>query len=237
MKNTPINLLRSPIAASRARSLLAYLSDMSRRSLRGSLHSGLLATIYRGVLKKLGLLALLALLPTLQGCFPVIATGVGVGAAMIDDRRSSGTYIDDEGIELKAFHRLDEKFHNTVHINTSSFNRRALLTGEVTEQAAKDEAEKIVRGIPNVKGVINELAVAGLSSMAERSNDTYVTSKVKMRCIESGRVSINHVKVVTENGVVYLMGMVTRREADDATEITRSTSGVRKVVKLFEYMD
>lgn len=188
-------------------------------------------------MKKLGLMALLALLPTLQGCFPVVATGVGAGVAMIDDRRTSGTYIEDEGIELKAFHRLDEKFGAAAHINTTSFNRQALLTGEVAEPAAKETAEKIVRGIPNVKNVFNELAVAGLSSMGERSNDTYITSKVKMRSIEAGKFSINRIKVVTESGVVYLMGMVTQREADDATEIARSTNGVRKVVKLFEYID
>ena len=188
-------------------------------------------------MKKLGLVALLALLPTLQGCFPMVATGVGATAVMLNDRRTTGTYIEDEGIELKAFHRLDEKFGNTAHINTTCLNRQALLTGEVADPAAKETAANVVSGIPNVKSVINELAVAGLSSMAERSNDTYVTSKVKMRFIETGRISINHVKVTTEGGVVYLMGMVTRREADDATEVARSTSGARKVVKLFEYID
>lgn len=188
-------------------------------------------------MKKLGLIVLLALLPTLQGCFPVVATGVGAGAAMIDDRRTSGTYIEDQGIELKAFHRLDEKLGNNAHINTASFNRQVLLTGEVADAAAKEEAERIVRGIPNVKNTVNELAVAGLSSLAERSNDTYITSKVKMRYIEAGKFNINHVKVVTEGGVVYLMGIVTHREADNAAEIASSTSGVRKVVKVFEYLD
>jgi osmotically-inducible protein OsmY len=179
----------------------------------------------------------MALLPTLQGCFPVVATGVGATAVMLDDRRTSGTYIEDEGIELKAFHRLDEKFSDAAHINTTSFNRQILLTGEVADQAMKEDAEKVVRGIPNVKNVINELAVAGLSSLAERSNDTYITSKVKMRFVDADKFSITHVKVVTESGVVYLMGSVTRHEDDDATEIARSTSGVRKVVKLFEYID
>ena len=188
-------------------------------------------------MNKFGLIALLALLPALQGCFPVVATGVGATAVMLDDRRSTGTYIEDEGIELKAFHRLDEKFGNAAHINTTSFNRQALLTGEVADQAMKAQAEKVVLGIPNVKSVINELAVSGLSSMAERSNDTYVTSKVKMRFVEASKFPITSVKVVTEGGVVYLMGMVKHREADDATEIARSTSGVHKVVKVFEYID
>ncbi len=188
-------------------------------------------------MNKFGWIALLALLPVLQGCFPVVATGVGATAVMLDDRRTSGTYIEDEGIELKAFHRLDEKFGKNAHVNTASFNRQALLTGEVADQAMKEEAEKVVRGIPNVHNVFNELAIAGASSLAERSNDTYLTSKVKMRCIEANKFPFSSVKVVTENGVVYLMGMVTRREADNATEIARSTSGVRKVVKLFEYLD
>jgi len=188
-------------------------------------------------MKKIGLIALLAALPALQGCFPVVATGVGATAAMLDDRRTSGTYIEDEGIELKAFHRLDEKFGKNAHINTTSFNRKALLTGEVADPAMKEDAEKVVRGIPNVKDVFNELAIAGLSSLAERSNDTYITSKVKMRCIEAQKFPISSVKVVTESGVVYLMGMVTQREADAAAEIARSTSGVRKVVKVFEYIE
>lgn len=188
-------------------------------------------------MKKLGLTALLVLLPTLQGCFPVAATGVGVGVAMIDDRRTSGTYIEDEGIELKAFHRLSEKFNMDAHFNVTSYTRQVLLTGEVADQAAKDEAEKIVRGIPNVKKIYNELTVGGMSSLAERSNDTYITSKVKMRFVDANKFSITYVKIVTEGGVVYLMGMVTHREADDAVEIARMTTGVRKVVKLFGYIE
>jgi osmotically-inducible protein OsmY len=187
--------------------------------------------------KSLWFVLSLALLPTLQGCFPVVATSVGAGAMMAEDRRTSGIYIEDEGIELKAFHRLDEKFGKYAHINVTSFNLQPLLTGEVADQAAKNEAERIVRTIPNVKNVVNELTISGLSSLAERSNDTFITSKVKMRFIDANRFSLNHVKVVTESGVVYLMGMVTRREADDAANIARTTAGVRKVVKVFEYID
>ncbi|MFA7239228.1 MAG: BON domain-containing protein [Sulfuricellaceae bacterium] len=188
-------------------------------------------------MKKLGLTALLVLLPTLQGCFPIAATGVGVGVALVDDRRTSGAYIEDEGIELKAFHRLSERFDMSAHFNVTSYNRQVLLTGEVADQAAKEEAEKIVRGIPNVKKVYNELTVGGMSALAERSNDTYITSKVKMRFVDANKFSITYVRVVTEGGVVYLLGMVTRREADDAVEIARTTTGVRKVVKLFGYID
>lgn len=188
-------------------------------------------------MKKILLLAVLAVFPILQGCVTAVATGVGAGVMMAEDRRTSGTYIEDEGIELKAFHRLDEKFGNRAHLNATSFNRHVLLTGEVPDQAAREEAEKIVRGIPNVKLITNELQIAGVSSLAERSNDTYLTSKVKIRFIDAAKFSHVHVKVITEGGTVYLMGTVKRREADDAVEIARTTGGVRKVVKVFEYLD
>lgn len=188
-------------------------------------------------MKKSLLLAVLAVLPILQGCVTAVATGVGAGVMMVEDRRTSGTYIEDEGIELKAFHRLDEKFGNRAHLNATSFNRHVLLTGEVPDQAAREEAERIVRGIPNVKVITNELQIAGISSLAERSNDTYLTSKVKIRFIDAAKFSHVHVKVITEGGTVYLMGTVKRREADDAVEIARTTGGVRKVVKVFEYLD
>lgn len=173
----------------------------------------------------------------LQGCFPVIATGAGTGVLMAEDRRTSGTFIEDQGIELKASKRLDEKFKNTVHINITSYNRTVLMTGEVLTDAAKQEAEEIVRGIPNVSNVINELAIGVGSSYTSRSNDTYLTSKVKVRFVDIGKFQANHVKVVTENSVVYLLGMVTRKEAENAVEIAAHTGGVQKVVKLFEYLD
>jgi len=173
----------------------------------------------------------------LQGCFPVVATGAGTGVLMAEDRRTSGTFIEDQGIELKASNRLDEKFKNTIHINITSYNRTVLMTGEVLTDATKQEAEKIVRGVPNVSNVLNELAIGGNSSYTSRSNDSYLTSKVKVRFVDLGKFQANHVKVVTENNVVYLLGMVTRKEAENAVEITRTTSGVQKVVKLFEYID
>lgn len=173
----------------------------------------------------------------LQGCFPVVATGAGTGVLMVEDRRTSGTFIEDQGIELKASKRLDEKFKNTIHINITSYNRTVLMTGEVLSDATKQEAEEIVRGVANVSNVINELAIGVGSSYTSRSNDTYLTSKVKVRFVDIGKFQANHVKVVTENGVVYLLGKVTRKEADNAVEITRTTGGVQKVVKLFEYLD
>ncbi len=173
----------------------------------------------------------------LQGCFPIVATGAGTGVLMAEDRRTSGTFIEDQGIELKASNRLDEKFKDTAHINITSYNRTVLMTGEVPSEAAKQEAEKIVRGVPNVSNVLNETIIAGNSAYTSRSNDSYLTSKIKVRFVEAGKFQTNHVKVVTENNVVYLLGLVTRKEADSAVEIARTTSGVQKVVKLFEYLD
>jgi len=173
----------------------------------------------------------------LQGCFPVVATGAGTGVLMAEDRRTSGTFIEDQGIELKASNRLDEKFKNTIHINITSYNRTVLMTGEVLTDATKQEAEEIVRSVPNVSNVINELTIGVGSSYTSRSNDSYLTSKVKVRFVDIGKFQANHVKVVTENNVVYLLGMVTHKEADNAVEIARTTSGVQKVVKLFEYLD
>ena len=173
----------------------------------------------------------------LQGCFPVVATGAGAGVLMAEDRRTSGTYIEDEGIELKAGNRLSEKFKDKVHINLTSYNRNVLMTGEVPTEAVKQEAEQVVRSTANVRNVVNELAIAGNSAFSSRSNDSYLTSKVKVRFVDAQKFQANHVKVVTENNIVYLLGMVTRKEADDAVEIARTTSGVQKVVKVFEYLD
>lgn len=183
------------------------------------------------------LIALALSAVNLQGCFPVVATGAGTGVLMAEDRRTSGTFIEDQGIELKGANRLGDRFKDTVHINLTSYNRTVLMTGEVPTEAAKQEAEKIVRGVPNVSNVINELAVAGNSSYTSRSNDSYLTSKVKVRFVDQGKFQVNHVKVVTENNVVYLLGLVTRKEADSAAEIARTTGGVQKVVKVFEYLD
>ena len=183
------------------------------------------------------LIALAFSVINLQGCFPVVAAGAGSGVLMAEDRRTSGTFIEDQGIELKASNRLSDRFKESAHINVTSFNRVVLLTGEAPTEAVKQEAEKIVRGVPNVSNIINELAVAGNSSYTSRSNDSYLTSKVKMRFVDLGKFQANHVKVVTENNVVYLLGLVTRKEADNAAEIARTTSGVQKVVKIFEYLD
>lgn len=176
-------------------------------------------------------------LPALQGCFPVVATGFGAGAMLVADRRSSGAYIEDESIEWKAANRIKDRFGGRAHVNATSFNRNVLLTGEVPDEESRAEAEKLAATLPNVRNVTNETQVAGVSSLTSRSNDAYITSKVKARFVDANRFAANHVKVVTESNIVYLMGLVTRQEADAATEIARTTGGVQKVVRVFEFVD
>jgi len=154
-------------------------------------------------------LSCIALLPVLSGCMAVAVGGAAAtGVIMAEDRRTVGTFTEDQGIELKAASRIDEKVKDG-HINVTSYNRT----------------------------VHNELQVAGNSSLQARTNDTVLTSKVKARFLDAGKFSPLHVKVVTENGTVYLLGMVKRQEAADATEVARTTGGVRKVVRVFEYLD
>lgn len=181
-----------------------------------------------------GLLLGAILLPALQGCFPVVAAGIGTGVFTALDRRTVGTQTEDESIEWKASARQRENFGEKVHVNFTSYNRKVLLTGEVPSAEIKAEIERLTTGVPNVQGVYNELMVAGASSFSARSNDTYITSKVKARFIDTAKFSAKHVKVVTEAGTVFLLGLVTQREADAAIEVTRTTSGVMKVVNVME---
>lgn len=177
---------------------------------------------------------LLTLAPTLTGCFGAAVFGVGASALMIADRRPAETYLTDEGIEVRANNRISEKFGNSVHVNVTSYNRSLLLTGEVPDAAIRAEVEKIASGAPNVKAISNELQVAGISSLGARSNDAYITSKVKARFIDANKFASNHVKVITESGAVYLLGLVTRHESDAAVDLARTTAGVLKVVRVFE---
>jgi osmotically-inducible protein OsmY len=178
---------------------------------------------------------LLALaVPLLSGCLGAAAVGVGAGALVLTDRRTSDTYIADEAIEIRAGNRINERYGESAHVNVTSYNRAVLLTGEVPDAAAKAEVERIVAAVPNVKAISNELLVAGVSTFGARSNDTYITSKVKARFIDYGKFAPYHVKVVTEAGAVYLLGLVTAQEANDAVEVARTTGGVLKVVRVFE---
>ena len=174
------------------------------------------------------------LLPLLQGCFPVVAAGVGTGVAATLDRRTLGTQTEDESIEWKAGSRVGDKLKDRGHFNFTSYNRKVLLSGEAVSDEVKSEAERIVASIPNVQGVYNELIVGGSSSLTSRSNDAFITSKVKSRSIDAGKFNPLHVKVVTEAGTVFLLGMVTQAEADAAINVARTTAGVRKVVPLME---
>lgn len=176
-------------------------------------------------------------LPALQGCVPAVATGVGAGALMIVNRRPGETYLADEAIEIRSLNRINEKFGDKVHVNVTSYNMKVLLTGEVPDAGIKADLEKAIAGVTNVKGITNEVQIAGISSFSARSNDTYITSKVKARFIDANKFQVNHVKVVTEAGTVFLLGLVTRKEGDDAAEIARTTAGVKKVVRVFEYIE
>lgn len=180
------------------------------------------------------LAVLLLCVPLLAGCFGAAAVGVGTGALLLADRRNPETYISDEGMEIRAANRITEKYGDKVHVNVTSYNRMILLTGEVPTVEIKADVEKIAAGVPNAKSISNELAIAGPSSFGGRSNDSYITSKVKARFVDADKFAPNHVKVVTEAGVVFLLGLVTQAEANAAVEITRTTGGVQKVVRVFE---
>jgi osmotically-inducible protein OsmY len=174
---------------------------------------------------------------TLQGCAEaLIVGGVAAGVMMAADRRQAEVMFSDQRIEFSAGSRIDDALKGQGHINVTSYNYTVLLTGEVPTAQAKVDAEKAVTEVPNVKTVVNELQIAGTSSAASRSNDAYITSKVKGNFLGNEKFRPTDIKVVTEASVVYLLGLVTREEADAATEIARGTAGVQKVVRVFEYI-
>ena len=182
-------------------------------------------------------LLIATMLITLPGCVPLVAGGVGAGVALANDRRTSGIYIEDQSIELKAQRRISDQLGDQVHIEVASYNLSVLLTGEAPTAALRSDVENIVKAIPNVRQVYNEIVPASPASFSSRSNDGFLTTKVKARIVEANKFNVLHVKVVSESSVVYLMGIVTHKEAEDATEVARTTSGVAKVVRLFEYRD
>lgn len=182
------------------------------------------------------LLAVGILAGNLSACAPVVVGAAAEGGAMAADRRTSGAFVEDEAIEWKGLKQINDALGDKIHVNITSYNRNVLLTGEAIDEASKHKAEGIVKAIENVRTVTNELVIAGVSSLTSRSNDSYLTSKVKTRMLTENKFPVNYVKVVTENSTVYLMGMVTRKEAEDAVEIARGTDGVQKVVKVFEYV-
>ena len=173
----------------------------------------------------------------LQACVDtLIVGGMATGVILASDRRQLEVMLNDHRIESAAGDRIDEALKGEGHVNVTSYNYTVLLTGEVPTAQAKTQVEKIVGEVPQVKTVVNELQIAGASSTASRSNDAFITSKVKSNFLGAGKFKPTDVKVVTEAGVVHLLGLVTREEADAATEVARGTAGVQKVVRVFEYV-
>ena len=173
----------------------------------------------------------------LSACIPIVVGGAAAGGAMAADRRTSGIYLEDENIELKASKNIQDAIGEIGHVNVTSYNLNVLLTGEVPNEAEKKRAETIAKKTANVRSVTNELVMTRKTEVSSRGNDIYLTSKVKAKFLADGRFAANAVKVVSENSVVYLMGIVSHAEAQYATEIASNTDGVIKVVKVFEYND
>jgi osmotically-inducible protein OsmY len=176
------------------------------------------------------------LLSSLSACVPLVVGGAVGGTLAASDRRTFGAQTEDKAIAVKTEVKLPNLVGDAGHVNVASFNRRVLLTGEVRDQAMKDNVEREVRGIEGVLSVTNELEIAGPSSYTSRSNDALITTKVKASLVDMKDISANSFKVVTERGNVYLMGRVTQREGNIAAEVARGVSGVYKVVKVFEYI-
>lgn len=187
---------------------------------------------------RLTLAAVFVALPILHGCAAVALGGAAAAGGYLvgEDRRSTAVMTDDQAIELKVSNRIAQKFPQ-AHVNATSFNKLVLLTGEAPNAEVRTEIERVARGVEGVRGTYNEIQIGPVSALSARANDSYVTSKVKARFLDGRRFNPVHVKVVTEAGTVYLMGIVKRQEANDATELARSTSGVQRVVRLFEIQE
>jgi osmotically-inducible protein OsmY len=178
---------------------------------------------------------LLAAVPFVNGC-AVLAVGgaaAATGYVVGEDRRPLATLTGDQGIAFRARHRILEKYPD-AQVSVAAYNQLVLLTGAVPDEATRSAVENLVRGVDQVRGVYNEIQVAGASSLPARANDSYITSLVKARFLEARKFNPVHVKVVTDAGTVYLMGLVQPPEADAATELARTTRGVQRVVRLFE---
>ena len=182
-------------------------------------------------------LALFALIPALvlEGCAALVGVGGVAAVSSLEDRRSTGTQLDDSGIESRAAARIGERIGERGRITVTAFNRAILLTGEAWDEATRAEVEALAAEVPNVRSVTNEIQVSGIASATTRANDAAITARVKGGFVNTKGLNSLHVKVVTESGVVYLLGLVTEAEAEKATDIARTTGGVRKVVKVFEY--
>ena len=170
----------------------------------------------------------------LSACAPLVLGGAAMGTLGVIDRRTSGAQLEDEGIEFRSSNRLREALGDSAHVNITSYNRQVLLTGEVPNAQSRQLAEQITGKVENGRAIVNELAVMGSASLVQRSSDTLTTGKVKASLVDAKDLYASAFKVVTERGTVYLMGRVTQREANRATEITRTVGGVQKVVRILE---
>jgi osmotically-inducible protein OsmY len=189
-------------------------------------------------MKDIRLIALICVLTLLHGCAAIIIGGTATGVNVAQDRRTTGTFIEDQAIELKSMDaiRQDKEVSSQTHLNVTSFNTVVLVSGEAPTEELRQRAIQLVKNIKKVSHLHDEITIAGPSSLMSRSGDTLITTKVKSKLIAKTLNGI-HIKVVTENGVVYLMGLLNREDASKATEITRQTGGVQKVVKLFQYKE
>ena len=181
-----------------------------------------------------GLVAVALGASLLSGCAPLLVGGAVMTSVVAVDRRTTGTQIEDEAIELKVASAINKELGDRVHLNVTSYNRRALLTGEVRSEADRARATLLAQSQENVKDVVNDLMVGPPSSLTQRTKDTVITGQVKAAFLDAKDLQSNAVKVITERGVVYLMGRVTTREAQRATDIARGIGGVAKVVRVFE---
>ncbi len=181
---------------------------------------------------------LVMLVPFLQSCIPLlIGAGVGAGVMMADDRRTSPAILEDETIEIKSRNRITEKYGEQANIGVTSYNRFILLTGQAPTSEIKQDVSVLVLEVPNVRNVQNEIVVGSSSSATTHATDALLTSRVKGRIAQNKDVGANHVKVISEDGTVFLMGLVTRAEGESASQTAATTSGAQRVVKVFEYLD
>ena len=171
---------------------------------------------------------------SLSACFPVVLGGAMIGGLVVVDRRTAGTQLEDEVIELRASTRVRDTLTDRGHVNITSYNRQVLLTGEVPSAQDKQLVEQVVSQVTNVRTIVNELAVLGNTTLTQRTSDTITTGRVKAGLVDEKELYASAFKVVTERGTTYLMGRVTQREAELATEVVRGTSGVQKVVRVLE---
>ncbi len=182
-------------------------------------------------------LAVAALSAVLSACAPLVLGGAAMGTVLVaTDRRTSGAQLDDQSIELRASSRLRDQLGGRANVAVASYNRQVLLTGEANSDATRAEAERIVGGVDNVRSIVNEIKVMNTPGLSQRTTDSLITGKVKAGFVDARDLPVTAIKVTTTHNVVYLLGRVTQREADRATEVARNIDGVQRVVRVFEIL-